>query len=178
MWLHRYKGGKEKSKARVINLASSAHEMAPPGGIMWGSWLRPEGDWYGKWEMYGQSKIANILFTKELDRRLLAEGAQVFSVAVHPGFVKADLSRHLTGIEEFIVEEICYKAVSLSTEDGALTSLYAASAHGVEDFRGEYFVPLAAHALSRKDSYNTTLQRLLWEESDALLQNLCADCFP
>ncbi|CAE8733360.1 unnamed protein product [Polarella glacialis] len=165
-------GGQPGRKARVINLSSSAHDLAPTGGIDFGSWDRPDGDWYKKWEMYGQSKMANLLFTRELDRQMLTEGANVFSVAVHPGFVKADLSRHLTGIEEFIVEEVVYKFISLSTEDGALTSLYTATADGVEDFRGEYFVPLARHTASRLDAYNSTLSRALWDESERLMTRI------
>lgn len=167
-------GGKADKKARVINLSSSAHGMAPlPDGILFGSWDRPDGDWYGKWEMYGQSKLANILFTKELDRQMLAEKANVFSVAVHPGFVVADLARHLVGFEEFLVKEVCYKGVALSTDDGALTSLFAATADQVEDLRGEYFVPVATHkTCDHPAAYNTTLQSLLWTESERLVKRI------
>jgi len=163
-------GGKKGKKSRIINLSSSAHNMAPRGGLDVGSWTRPQGDWYEKWTMYGQSKIANVLFTKELDRQLLAEGADVLSVAVHPGFVVADLARHLTGIEEFLVKDYCYKTVALSTEDGALTSLYAATHPGVEELRGNYFVPLARKIDSHLDTYNTTTQKFLWAESEALVK--------
>jgi len=76
--------------ARVINLSSRGHMRSD---IRWDDphWRTTE---YDKWEGYGQSKTANILFTVELDRRLHDEGVRAF--AVHPGVIMTELSRHLS----------------------------------------------------------------------------------
>ncbi len=76
-------------RARVVNLSSAGHMLSD---IIWNdpNYLeRP----YDKWESYGQSKTANILFTLELDRRLAASGAH--SYAVHPGMIGTNLARYL-----------------------------------------------------------------------------------
>lgn len=75
--------------ARVVNLSSAGHTLSD---IIWDdpNYLeRP----YDKWESYGQSKTANILFTLELDRRLAASGGH--SYAVHPGMIGTNLARYL-----------------------------------------------------------------------------------
>mmetsp|Transcript_107790 Transcript_107790/g.197954 ORF Transcript_107790/g.197954 Transcript_107790/m.197954 type:complete len:343 (-) Transcript_107790:80-1108(-) len=166
------KGGTTTKKSRVVVLSSNAHTMGPPGGLDVGSWIRPHGDWYEKWTMYGQSKISNIMFAKELDRQLLAESANVLAVALHPGFVVADLARHLTGVEKFMVKDYGYGAVALTTEDGALTTLYAATHDSIEALRGEYFEPLARRVDSHPDSYNVTTQKFLWTESEAIVKKI------
>ena len=76
--------------ARIVNLSSAGHHS---GQIRWDD-LHFEAEPYDKFEAYGQSKTANILFSVELDRRLAGSGVR--ANAVHPGMIVTDLARHMT----------------------------------------------------------------------------------
>ena len=79
-------------QARVITVSSSAHQMGPgidTGDLNW----KKRG--YGAWNAYGASKLANILMTQELSKRLHESGLnRIVAVSLHPGVVKTDLVRH------------------------------------------------------------------------------------
>lgn len=63
----------EKSQpSRIINVSSTANQMAPRGGVLWEKYNDPKS--YSPWMTYGQSKFCNIAFTKELQRRIDANG--------------------------------------------------------------------------------------------------------
>jgi len=87
------KGGATRDGARIVNVASEAHRF---GGLdlQDPNYLTRE---YKKWEAYGQSKLANILFTRELHRRLAEKGLEkkVLAVCCHPGVVRTELGRYL-----------------------------------------------------------------------------------
>ena len=77
---------------RVVAVSSMAHAFAkemPMDDLNW------ETRKYGSWSSYGQSKICNILFAKELSRRMAAEGAPVAAFSLHPGVIRTNLSRHM-----------------------------------------------------------------------------------
>jgi NAD(P)-dependent dehydrogenase (short-subunit alcohol dehydrogenase family) len=124
--------------SRVVNLSSVAHEFSD---IDWEdpNYLsRP----YDKFEAYGQSKTASILFTRELDRRLGPEG--VHSNAVHPGAIPTELLRYM-GPDDFIAIRKRTGATgppppgSLKTvETGAATTVWAAVAPDFADRGGMY----------------------------------------
>lgn len=87
------KGGATRDGARIVNVASEAHRF---GGLNLNdpNYLTRD---YKKWEAYGQSKLANILFTRELHRRLAEKGLEkkVLAVCCHPGVVRTELGRYL-----------------------------------------------------------------------------------
>lgn len=87
------KGGSTREGVRIVNVASEAHRF---GGLdpQDPNYLRRE---YKKWEAYGQSKLANILFTRELHRRLAEKGLdkRILAVCCHPGVVRTELGRYL-----------------------------------------------------------------------------------
>lgn len=87
------KGAATRDGARIVNVASEAHRF---GGLdlQDPNYLTRE---YKKWEAYGQSKLANILFTRELHRRLAEKGMEkkVLAVCCHPGVVRTELGRYL-----------------------------------------------------------------------------------
>jgi retinol dehydrogenase-12/retinol dehydrogenase-13 len=87
--------GTKQCPARVVTVASSAAWLfAPPQGIRFDD-LKGDQN-YDPWERYGSAKLANILFSGELDRRLREEGANVLAVSLHPGSVASTgLGRHL-----------------------------------------------------------------------------------
>jgi NAD(P)-dependent dehydrogenase (short-subunit alcohol dehydrogenase family) len=85
----------DASDARVVTVSSTAHTMV--GGIDLDT-LTPQGSArpYKRWQSYGESKLANLLFALELDRRAKASGSRVVSVAAHPGYASTNLTK--TGV--------------------------------------------------------------------------------
>ncbi len=83
-------------EGRVVILSSSAHSMAPKEGIQFDNLSGDKG--YKPWTAYGQSKIANLLFAKELGRRF--EGTKKTANAVHPGVIHTGLSRSMPGFQQ------------------------------------------------------------------------------
>src|SRR3546814_505882 len=97
---------------------------------------------YRKWEAYGQSKVANLLFAFELDRRARAAGSSLVSAAAHPGYASTELQKRgpqMSGNRLMAAAMgIANAAVAQSPQGGALPQLYAAGGHEVEggDYRG------------------------------------------
>lgn len=112
--------------SRVVNLSSGAHRM---GKIDFDDL---QGDRsYRRWSAYGQSKLANLLFTFELQRRLSAAGSDVLSVAAHPGYAATKLqsvgSRLTRNIIEAGLMGFGNRVVAQDDEHGSLPTLYAAT---------------------------------------------------
>jgi NAD(P)-dependent dehydrogenase (short-subunit alcohol dehydrogenase family) len=125
-------------RARIVNVSSAGHQAS---GIRWedpGFAHTP----YDKWEAYGQSKTANILFARELDRRLGDRGVRAF--ALHPGMIGTSLARYLS--EEDFAELRARASRSpsgglpsrKSLEQGAATSVWAAVSHDLDGRGGLY----------------------------------------
>ena len=85
--------------ARIINVSSTAYQFAAKTGLQPDN-LNAEQQ-YGPWSSYGQSKLANILFTQELQRRTDQAGKSYTVTALHPGAVATDLGRYLVGEEQW-----------------------------------------------------------------------------
>jgi len=121
--------------ARVVNLSSAGHRL---GGVDFDD-IHFERRSYDKWLAYGQSKSANVLFTRELDRRL--QGSGVRSHAVHPGVIMTELARHLTPDDIKSLMDRASGEGGLEwkpVEAGAATSVYAATAPELEGRGGLY----------------------------------------
>ncbi|MBQ76556.1 MAG: short-chain dehydrogenase [Gammaproteobacteria bacterium] len=156
---------------RVVNLSSGAHRL---GNIDFDD-IHFENREYNKFEAYGQSKTSNILFTRELDRRLQGKGVRSF--AVHPGVIMTKLGRHMT--EEDIQQLTTGRALTMkSPEAGAATTLYAATAPELEGQGGLYLedcqiAPLAesedAAAGYNAYAYDMKAAARLWEVSEVLV---------
>jgi NAD(P)-dependent dehydrogenase (short-subunit alcohol dehydrogenase family) len=122
------------SDVRIVNLSSRGHMR---GGINWDDphyRTRP----YDKWEAYGQSKSANVLFTVGLERRLGSRG--IHSFAVHPGVIATELSRHLSR-EDFKDMASRAPAGALTRKSipaGAATSVWAATSPDLKGQGGKY----------------------------------------
>ncbi len=120
--------------ARVVNLSSAGHWASPLVFEDPNYERRP----YEKWQAYGQSKTANVLFSVALSRRLEARG--IYSNAVHPGMIQTDLGRHLEQSDRerlsglMSTRSLRYK----SPEEGAATSLWAATSPLLEGRGGLY----------------------------------------
>jgi len=86
-------------EARIVNVSSMAHLIASKGLDM--NNLNGEVE-YKPWDAYGRSKLENILFTKELQRRADAAGRKITTMALHPGAVRTDLPRYIIGEDKFV----------------------------------------------------------------------------
>jgi NAD(P)-dependent dehydrogenase (short-subunit alcohol dehydrogenase family) len=150
---------RKSPSARIINVASNAHENARLDLDD----LNFERFYFGFWA-YGRSKLANILFTYELARRL-KEG-HVTVNALHPGRVGTDIFKTdfsiLGGPLKWVIERI-----SLTPEQGADNTVFLASSPDVEGVTGKYFVRRNA-VPSAPLSYDDNLARQLWETSEKL----------
>jgi len=153
---------------RVVVLSSSAHTRAPRAGILFDDLAGDHG--YTPWGHYGQSKLANLLFAKELARRLA--GTRRTANAVHPGVIRTNLSRHMPGLANFafgLVGPLVLKSVP----QGAATQAYAAVHPTVTGVSGAYFADCNV-ASSRPDSDDPALARRLWEVTEKLVAGLPA----
>ncbi|MGA8893017.1 MAG: SDR family oxidoreductase [Anaeromyxobacteraceae bacterium] len=146
--------------ARVVNVASSAHEKAR---IDWDD-LQGERAYSG-WKAYGQSKLANVLFTRELARRLSTRGVAVN--AVHPGAVATGWGRNLPGV---LGKVIALGAPFLrSPEKGARTTLHVATSPRLRGVTGKYFSDCRERTPSTAARDDAAALRL-WQISEAMTQ--------
>jgi NAD(P)-dependent dehydrogenase (short-subunit alcohol dehydrogenase family) len=125
---------------------------------------------YNRVEAYGQSKLANLLFTYELQRRLTLKGAPTIAAAAHPGFSDTELMRHLPGF----IPDFVWRPFTQPADMGALPTLRAATDPGVQG--GQYYGPdgigeAQGHpklVKSSAQSHNEDIARRLWTVSEEL----------
>ena len=150
----------------VVVVSSSAHRQAPASGIELDN-LSGARDYTG-WKMYGQSKLANILFAKELARRFA--GTKKVAIAIHPGVIKTGLSRNMHPVIDFLwgaVSPLFLKSV----EQGAATEVYAAVHPGAAVLNGSYLADCNLQT-PRPDAEDATLSKALWEATEKLAATL------
>ena len=108
---------------RIVTLSSGAH-AAGAIDLEDLNWERRP---YKRWSAYGQSKLANLLFAFELQRRLAAAGSAKLSLAAHPGYAATDLQSHTETVLDSVMS-IGNKVFAQSAQMGALPELFAATA--------------------------------------------------
>ncbi len=147
---------------RIVNVSSSAHTR---GAIDFDG-LHGERKYSGI-AAYGQSKLANVLFTNELARRL--DGTGVTANSLHPGVIRTGFGRNNSGIwgALFRVFHVVARPFLLTPEQGAQTSIYLASSPDVEGVTGEYFAK-SKQTQSSDRSHDTGLAQRLWQVSEEL----------
>jgi len=155
---------------RVVTVSSNAHRA---GRMDFDdlSWERKK---YGAWRAYGQSKLANLLFTAELQRRLTEAGSKVLSMAAHPGYAATNLQSHSQSrLMEFTMGTLGNRLLAQSAAGGALPTLYAATA----DLPGNSYVGPSGFAAMRgapapcarsKAASDDAAARRLWQVSEEL----------
>jgi len=146
---------KSAPKARIVNVSSAAHEYAQ---IAFDNLQGDRG--YSGWAAYAQSKLANLLFTYELARRLKKTG--ITANALHPGFVATHFGSNNPGLPGWLLR--LSRLGAISPAEGARTSVYLASAPQVEALTGKYFVRQKP-VPSSPASYDETTAFLLWQIS-------------
>lgn len=146
---------KTSAPARIVNVASAAHKY---GKLDVGAWVT--GRDFSAFSAYANSKLANVLFTYELARRL--EGTGVTANCLHPGAVGTNLFRGLPRLLQVVIS-----LVTMGPERGARTSIYLAASPEVEAVSGKYFARRRAER-SSDASYDRNAARQLWEVSEEL----------
>ncbi len=148
---------KASAPSRVVSVASDAHRMA--SGIDWDDVEGKKS--YSAWHAYSQSKLANVLFTRELARRL--EGSGVTANCLHPGLVATNFTAG-RGLA-FRLLQVVSKLFAITPEEGAKTTVYLASSPEVEGASGGYYAkckPATPTAAARDDE----AARRLWALSE------------
>jgi NAD(P)-dependent dehydrogenase (short-subunit alcohol dehydrogenase family) len=145
-------------RARVINTASDAHE----GKELDFNDLQCEKSYQG-FKVYGRSKLCNILFTRELARRL--QGTTVTANCLHPGFVSTRFGDESGGALSLGAR--IAKFFAISPEKGAETLVYLASSDDVANISGQYFYKCRV-ATPSKEAQDDESAAKLWKESARL----------
>ncbi len=151
---------------RVVMLSSDAHKRAPGEGIRFDDLAGAKG--YSPWGHYAQSKLANLLFAKELARRFA--GTKKTANAVHPGVIKTNLGRHMPAIAKLafgLVGPLVLKNVA----QGAATEVWAAVHPAAANISGAYLADCNV-ARPRADADDPALARRLWEVSESIVARL------
>ncbi|XP_057680378.1 retinol dehydrogenase 12, like [Corythoichthys intestinalis] len=146
---------KRSQPSRVVTVSSMAHLL---GSIKLDD-INSERS-YNKQRAYSQSKLANVLFTRSLAKRL--QGTGVTTYCLHPGVVQTDLWRHLDGPQRFFVN--LASPFTKTTEQGARTTIYCAVEPALENQSGGYYSDCAAANCSAAGK-NDELAEKLWELS-------------
>jgi len=152
----------EHGEARIVNVSSSAHRGGGPSAGLRLDNLQDRSS-YSLFGSYGASKLANVLFTYELARRL--EGSAVTANVLHPGFVRTGFGHNTSGFMKPIML-LLQKLVAISPEKGAETMVYLAAAAEVAGITSKYWNKKKQVA-SSDISYDREQQRRLWEFSAA-----------
>jgi NAD(P)-dependent dehydrogenase (short-subunit alcohol dehydrogenase family) len=146
-------------RGRVVNVASDAHK----GASLDFDNLQGERKYSG-WGAYQRSKLANILFTRELATRL--DPKQVTVNCLHPGFVASNFAGSEKGGIAWAIG-VAKNILAISVENGAKTSIYLASSDEVTDMTGGYFVKSKLATPSRQ-AQDMAAQKQLWAVSERL----------
>lgn len=159
----------DRIRDRVVTMSSGFHVL---GTIDLDdlNWQRRR---YRRWAAYGQSKLANLLFTYELQRRLSRAGSSVRALAAHPGYASTNLQAHTESVQDKVMA-VGNRVFAQSAQMGALPMLYAATVTDVNG--GSYYgpdgpfeqrgYPEVVH--SNKKSTDRTVAQGLWDLSEEL----------
>ena len=164
--------------ARIVNVSSEAHKIARFSSGMDFDYCWTGEPGYGAWRSYGQSKLANILFSQELQRRANQAGLQWKVSSLHPGAVHTDLARHLIGIENWerskssnggsLLVSAVQNTLSIilkTVQQGATTSIYLATGANPDEPQGRYYIdcqPVTVNNFAREP----LAAKRLWDESE------------
>lgn len=150
---------------RVVMVSSDAHRMAR-GGIQFDNLRGEKG--YSPWGNYGQSKLANILFARQVAKQL--EGTQKTSNALHPGVIHTNLGRHMNSVMQ--VGFSMLKGLFLKTiPQGAATQCYVATHPQVATVSGAYFADCNV-AKATSHAMNDQLAEQLWQVSEEIVASV------
>jgi NAD(P)-dependent dehydrogenase (short-subunit alcohol dehydrogenase family) len=124
----------------------------------------------GPWQRYGQSKVANVLFTSELARRY----PQIMSVAIHPGVVKTPMVTEMRGFPRYFNYTLCWLAgiTMMEPHEGVYNQLWCAAAAKKSELRkGGFYRPIGQDAIDdlKGEAANANLAKKLWDWTESVL---------
>jgi retinol dehydrogenase 12 len=150
---------KASAPSRIVNVSSEAHRRSK---MHWDD-LQLEASGYSQFAAYGQSKLCNILFTRELARRLA--GTRVTANSLHPGVIASGFGQTYSGVVSLLVKMA--RPFMISPDEGARTQVYLASSPEVEGITGKYFDKCKERQPSRAALEEGAPERL-WTISEEL----------
>jgi retinol dehydrogenase-12 len=150
---------KKAPAGRIVNVASEAHHR---GSLVFDDLMGEKK--YAGWFAYSASKLANILFTAELARRL--EGTNVTTHSLHPGVIASGFARNNDGFVGFLAK--LASPFLMSSEDGAKTTIFLATDPSVAGTSGLYFSKCKPKTPSR-EARDASVARRLWDVSEELV---------
>jgi NAD(P)-dependent dehydrogenase (short-subunit alcohol dehydrogenase family) len=149
-------------KARVVVVSSAAHTRPPKEGVQFDNLSGEKG--YSPWQAYGQSKLCNILFAKQLAKRIRSTGRTANTL--HPGVIATPLGRHMPGVARGALSALSPLFLK-SIPEGAATQCYVATHPSLDGVTGEYF----SHCnIAQPSAFarNDALAERLWTESERI----------
>ena len=166
------KGEEKDPAARIVCVSSEAHRF---GRLEKNDLFYEKAGSYNNWKSYGQSKLANILFANELQRKVTERekgGRSLSCNSLHPGAVNTELGRYLydTSQTPKWYEELIFNIVRQTMKtpaQGAETSIYLASDPNADKFRGKYF-DNCVEKVSSNAARNEDDAKWLWQRSAEL----------
>lgn len=149
---------------RIVALSSTGHKLVPRGGIVFDS-LKTDAVSMGPYIRYGQSKLANVLFVRQLAK----EHPQFTSVAVHPGLVQTNLAAGATGSNRLIRSLLGSSHFFTTTvEQGVKNQLWASVAGDVKS--GEYYEPVGVAGKASGYGKDDEFAKRLWDWTEEELR--------
>ncbi|EIM79649.1 NAD-P-binding protein [Stereum hirsutum FP-91666 SS1] len=149
-------------RVRIVNTSSSHDAMAPSAGVVWSSIQKDkEAPWpsrkkMGMTQLYGQSKLCQVLLSNEIARRYCDKG--IVSTSLHPGLIKTELQRNFNPVGTSIT-----KALFSDVTYGAITQLLAGTAPEALEMNGEYLTAYARRSMASKKTMDAELAKKVWE---------------
>jgi retinol dehydrogenase 12 len=173
--------------SRVVVVSSLAEQGSYAQGMVFDDWIPDNGltpENYEDGNAYGQSKLANLLFAKELAARL--EGTNVTAYSLHPGVIHTDLSRYMDPVVQEQLNEQpwlqrivstaffgIFQCAMMDSKVGAYTQLHVATADVDTLVNGAFYHPIGKVAPSNHpQGGNQTLQTMLWLETERVIAKL------
>ncbi|RVE71877.1 hypothetical protein OJAV_G00056030 [Oryzias javanicus] len=154
---------KKSTPSRIVNVSSLAHER----GEIYFDDINLEKD-YHPWKSYRQSKLANVLFTRELAKRLQGTGVTTYSL--HPGVIKTELGRHFLPTIP-LWKRVLYKPLSFfikSASQGAQTTIYCAVEEKLQNESGLYYSDCAPKTAAPQ-ALDDEAAKKLWDVSASMV---------
>lgn len=161
---------KKTEGSRIVNVSSNAHKF---GDMDFDNFMYEEGKDYSRMKAYSRSKLANLLFTYELDRRFKEQNIKAIAVAAHPGMANTGLADHMMGWVAPVLKPL-FSFFMQSAAKGALPTIRAAVDSEVKG--GDYYGPGGSNehrgypvkVRSTEVSHNEEDAKKLWEISEKL----------
>lgn len=154
---------KKSSPSRIVNVSSLAHER----GQIYFDDINQEKD-YRPWKSYGQSKLANVLFTRELAKKLQGTGVTTYSL--HPGVIRTELGRHFWPTIP-LWKRVVYTPLMFlikSPTEGAQTTIYCAVEESLQNESGLYYSDCALKTAAPQGLDDEAAKKL-WDVSASMV---------